>query len=732
MGTARQPFAGLFLAASAGIVLAELSPLPGLRWFALFLAGVLLLFPSSLGIYACTALAFAVFHQEDRNQSPHDPVVLELEGTALETPRQLSPERCQFPLRTTKTTGPLRKGDKILVSWKGKPPVCADTVHLIGSASAIRPPRNPGEFDFKGYLRRQHIEILLAVRNERDAQIVGHASAAHPKLVAAHIRAWMEQTLRKDLEDAPEISALISSMVLGANNQTPREIIQMFQKTGTLHLFAVSGLNVAMFAMILWTVLKPLGMRKARAAPVLAVTLFFYALLTGFSASALRAAIMGSLVLIGLWIDRKPLPLNILCAAGFLILLTNTEELFSPGFQLSFGVVASILAFAGVIESGLAKRTVVDPFLPLELQTPKQRLLGSLGSKFSTLVGVSTAAWIGSLPFTLYHFHMVSPLAVATNLVVVPMAFVVLALAMLALGSAFIPGLTATFNNANWLVAKTILGVVSFSASLPGNCFYLASPVDRRAELVVFDFGQGGAALIDSPEGRWLFDCGRLADFQKVVTPALHQRGVMSLDGLLLTHGDVSHIGGAADAVREFSPNWICTSSIADRSQTRRQLEQELFAKGLAKTFLAAGDRFGSFRVLYPPGDISSRNADDQALVVQSTVDGTRVIFTSDSGFLTEQWLLAHATELESEVLVKGEHSKDPCSEEFLRRVNPLLVISTADPFRTQQPAEPKGPWIYLRQDQTGAVTVRFGPHGFEARPFLDKTKVYTFTNRAR
>lgn len=734
----RQPFLGLFLAAAAGIVEADWLPLPVPALVALFLVlGAALLFrPSSKCTYMLVSVLFAGMHHLHcyAGAGEEKPTVIEAEGVVLEEPRLQSRGRCQFPLKTSKSSGILHCGDRALISWKGKAPACADTVRLVGSAMAVPPPRNPGEFDFRRHLQRQNIHTKIEVRHEKDAQVLTRAPGAHPLALAARSRTWMQKILETDLENQPEIAALISSMVLGADNQTPREIVELFQKTGTLHLFAVSGLNVGMFAVILWMLLKPFGMRKARAAPLLATTLFLYALLTGLTASGLRAAIMGTLVLGGLWLDRKPLPFNILCAAAFLMLAANTNELFTPGFQLSFAVVAAILLLAGPIQAKIEKHLCPDPFLPVKLQSRRHKLMGRLGAQFSALVAVSSASWVGSLPFTLYHFHMLSPVAVATNLAVVPLAFVVLALAMLALGFAFVPGCSVLFNNANWLVAQAILQFVGWSALLPGSCLYFGAPrIDGSvAELIVFDLGKGGAAFLSTPGGQWLLDCGRNMDFERVIAPALHREGVTTLDGLLLTHGDASHVGGASGAMRTFSPSLVCTSPLADRSSVRRNFEEELAKSTIPKTFLRAGDHWGAMRVLYPPPSFNARTGDDQALVVQWVLAGTRVLFMSDSGFQTEQWLLTNHVELQSELLVRGQHASDALTQDFLMKVNPLLIISAVDPFRPDQDAGQEGPWTELRQDQTGAVLVSFKKHGFEAHPFLQPRKTYTFTKRAR
>jgi predicted membrane metal-binding protein len=91
----------------------------------------------------------------------------------------------------------------------------------------------------------------------------------------------MQTQLTLDLEEAPEIAALISSMVLGARGETPEEMKDLFRRTGTLHLFAVSGLNVAMLGVIAWYVLRPFGIRRSRAVLIIIPIMWFYAVITG-------------------------------------------------------------------------------------------------------------------------------------------------------------------------------------------------------------------------------------------------------------------------------------------------------------------------------------------------------------------------------------------------------------------------------------------------------------------
>ena len=213
------------------------------------------------------------------------------------------------------------------------------------------------------------------------------------------------------------------------------------------------------------------------------------------------------------------------------------------------------------------------------------------------------------------------------------------------------------------------------------------------------------------------------------------------LDGLLLTHGDVKHIGGALPALDDFRPRFLVDSVLRDRSTTRKDFHAELARRGLGKGLYESGDaiRLGraTLRVLYPPAGLQRATADDKALVIQLESAGTRVLFMSDSGFATEQWLLENEPDLRSEIIIKGQHAKDLSGTlDFLARVQPQAVICTALSYG--EPPEKLDAWeqsviargiTVFRQDHTGAVHLEIRDGSFEIQA---RVGGQTFRSRAR
>src|SRR5262249_6925046 len=137
------------------------------------------------------------------------------------------------------------------VRWKGAPGF-GDELRLFGTAEPIAPPRNPGEFDMRAYLARHDVRRMLFVRYPEEGTLISHGGGNPILRAAQKSRAWMQNVLCRDLDDAPEVKSFLSGIVLGIRHETPEDIEEPFQQTGTVHLFAVAGLHVGIVAALLW------------------------------------------------------------------------------------------------------------------------------------------------------------------------------------------------------------------------------------------------------------------------------------------------------------------------------------------------------------------------------------------------------------------------------------------------------------------------------------------------
>jgi competence protein ComEC len=213
----------------------------------------------------------------------------------------------------------------------------------------------------------------------------------------------------------------------------------------------------------------------------------------------------------------------------------------------------------------------------------------------------------------------------------------------------------------------------------------------------------------------------------------LRARGVNRLEGLILTHGDSAHLGGAGNILGDFRPRHLIDTAASDRSAFHRKFLQLLAAERRAPRFCQTGDevklsRYVTARILFPPANFQATRADDQALVLQLIVSGQpRLLLMSDSGETTEQFLLQNYPDLRCEILIKGQHHSGVSGTvAFLERVRPRALVATSRDFPESERLKPE--WIedvrmrgikLFRQDETGAVQIRLYREGWDATGYM-------------
>ncbi len=745
----RQPFIGLALAAIVGILLADnFAYLPaGLVGLVLF-GGFALIRQSSPATYLFAAAAFFCVHTFRVIDSPGMRLAGELgdrtqavtvHGFVVSEPKISTRGSASFLLRAISIdhdglTSPCTA--TLSARWPGAVSY-GDEIRVFGVVSPIVGPRNPGEFDMRRHLARHDVRTALISRYAENGRVLRHGGG-NPILRAAHLsRARMDAALGRGLEDSLDQHSLISGIVLGLRDQTPDEIEEQFQQTGTIHLFATAGLHVGIVAYLLWTLAGLLRLPRKLAICLIVPGLFFYAAITGWNTASVRAATMAAAVLGGAFLDRRVQPGNSLAAAAFFLLCIDTQQLFSMGFQLSFAVVGTIILVASPVFDFLFRRFQPDPFLPKSLYGPLRRIGLTSWRMIARGASVSLAAWLGSLLLILPYFYLITPVSLFANLAVVPLAFFVLAFGLLSLLAASIaPWLSLVFNNANWFLATIILRVVAFFAHAPAGHIYLElphRPTGARVEITALDLGAGAAIHLRDGNTDYIIDCGANRDFARIVRGYLRSRGVNRLDGLVLTHGDAAHIGAASSIVHGFWPRQIFDNPAPDRSTAHRAIISLLEREKIPRQQLVAPNEWKigrniAARVLFPPSGFKADNADDQASVIQLLIaQRWRVLLTSDGGLATENLLREQGADLRSDMLIKGQHgSGNSGSVEFLAAVHPQLIIASSTPFPESEKV--KDDWTQevgargiklLRQDETGAVTVRFYRDRWEAVSFL-------------
>ncbi|MCX6896583.1 MAG: ComEC/Rec2 family competence protein [Verrucomicrobia bacterium] len=366
---------------------------------------------------------------------------------------------------------------RVAISAAGILPDSYHAGQTVEVAGVLQPPRTPvaeGLFDYRAFLRHNGIYYQLQAFTAADWKII---PPAVPPPVADRFFGWAKNILRLDLPAEDEPLRLLWTMTLGWKSALTGEVAEPFMRSGTMHIFAISGLHIALIAGILVALLRVLRVPRGVCGFVVIPLIWFYTGVTGWQASAIRSTVMMTVVIAG-WALRRPSDLlNSLAAAAGIILVWQPQQIFQASFQLSFFVVLSIALFSPVLEQVRQRWLQADPLVPEESRPRWQRWLKPVGGWLATGFTTSLAAWLGSIPLIAYYFHLFTPVSLLANLIVVPLSSLALAsnLASLIVGGWW-PGLAGLFNHSSWLWMLLMERVSEWAAWLPGGCFQIGTP----------------------------------------------------------------------------------------------------------------------------------------------------------------------------------------------------------------------------------------------------------------
>jgi len=632
-------------------------------------------------------------------------------------------------------------------------------VEVYGVLRRPAPPVIKGLFDYRAYLRWQGIHYELLARTPADwRQPPGRPGPAHPPIEDRFIR-WAQAALSRGLPVEDEAVRLLWAMTLGWRTAMTDDISRSFVRTGTMHIFAISGLHIALIAAILVACLRVLQVPRPVCGLVVAPALWFYTAATGWQPSAIRSTLMMT-VIIGGWTLRRPGDMvNSLAGAAFLILVWEPRQLFHPGFQLSFVVVLAMALGVPPIDHWVHSRVDPDPLLPEAAWPAWRRWVRTPLAWLVRALATSGAAWLGSLPLIAHYFHMITPVSLIVNVVMVPLSSFALMCNLGSLVTAEIATSVAElFNHSGWFWMRAMMLLADAAAGWPGAWAYVPSPglggtavyyafllglttgwlFDRRrrpwllavgvgvaggaavvvwreassTEIVWPALPGGAAAIVDAP-GRardLVVDAGDASGADAVVLPFLQSRGVNRVARMLLSHGDARHVGGAEILLREMPVAQVMVSSHNARSPVYRRIRAGLEASGRPASTLSAGAEIAGWQVLHPgPGDASPQ-ADDASMVLRREFGPVTVLLVSDLGKTGQRTLLDRGLNLRADLVVAGMPTAGGVlSEALLAAIQPRVIL-LQDAFTPV--GERVTPGVRSRLESYGVPVLRLTEHG--------------------
>lgn len=616
--------------------------------------------------------------------------------------------------------------------------------------------KNPNAFNYQKYLAAKQIYKIVELENNPLNKCAEVKST--PLTIIKEIRFTGIKYLEKHFP--AEIAALSAALIFGDRSMFDPEVLINYQKTGIVHLLAISGLHVSLLIGMVFYLGIRIGLTKQFMMNFLLVLLPIYAILTGASPSVIRAVLMLFIVLFVLrWKKQIKLsPIDAISLTLMIYVFFSPLIILDAGFQLSFSVsFAIILSVPGI--------------LPRYQET------------ISSMVVISVIAQLAALPILLYHFFEISFISIAANLLYIPLfSFVflpglyILYLIQLILGdtpSFLINLFMKIITLANGLIEK--LADLSFAQLVTGRpnlllfiiyiviivfifliwesgfhqkrklkVIFLAFAlitfqniwnwVNPFGEVTMIDVGQGDSILIHYPfgKGTYLIDTGGIIQFEEeewkksakpsevgrdVVVPFLKGKGITKLDKLILTHGDADHIGGALAVLKEIEVTQILMPSVAEPSKSELSIIQETKKRGIQIVMVADGSQWknemGLFYVLSPEENYQGER-NSGSIAFMANIGGLNWFFGGDLDQAGEERIIKKYPNLQIDVLKAGHHgSKTSTSEQFINKIKPAISwISVGEHNRYGHPHSEvlehlENTTVY-RTDVHGAITYLF------------------------
>jgi competence protein ComEC len=289
-----------------------------------------------------------------------------------------------------------------------------DLVFLKNKFQDIKSSLNPHQFNYKHYLKKQGINQQVYITHQ-EILLLDESKVSLLRFIDA-FRVKIQKSLRRYHFTDDEL-AVMNALLLGQRQEISKQLSDNYSKAGAIHILAVSGLHVGVILLILSFILKPLervNNGKLIKLVLVILSLWFFAILAGLSASVIRAVTMFSAIALGQFFNKRNAVEHSLIFSMFIILLWKPLFLFDVGFQLSYTAVFGIIW--------------IQPVL-YQLWKPNFFIV----DKGWQLITVSVAAQLGVLPISLFYFHQFPALFFISNLIIIPFLGVILGLGLVVL-----------------------------------------------------------------------------------------------------------------------------------------------------------------------------------------------------------------------------------------------------------------------------------------------------------
>lgn len=646
-----------------------------------------------------------------------------------------------------------------------------DVVEITGELVHPALPSNPGDFDSREWLRAQGLHCIVATESVAAVRIIDRERTLFDRLaiLRAKARTRAEDLIARNL--GARTAPVAQSLLLGSRIDLDRDVRRAFAESGTLHVLAISGMNVGLLWGWLWLLCRVL--RRSTTFSLIAVLCLLpaYATLTDANPPVVRATIVAVVLAFGQLAGRGGSAWNSLALAALFVLVWNPSDLFNSGAQLSFLSVFAILLAMSFLRS--LRRTLIDADAPLDGGPLWRSGLRWLGLKIMESYAIGAAIWLVTSPLIASEFHLVSPIGFVLNVLLSPLiavmfwlgySFLLLGLvspvlfgwlgvpfdltlgwflsavefsAQVDLGHAYVPAPPAWWLVGFYVVALSLVLLDRYRGHLfwspratltwivIGLALSLRKPSADSLTCTVMSVGHGLSVLIECPNGRTLlYDAGGMTGGNRVartVEEVLWASGHSRIDAVVVSHADADHCNALPELI-EVVPmrTMFVHRTFLDWSQQPVAESLDSFTTARVNIqLLAAGqslliDPQVSVRVLHPAPGYRASKDNPNSVVLSIEYAGRRIVLMGD---LEREGLdhLLRTPRLDTDVLLAPHHGGLKANTTDLARwATPEWVIaSSSDPTVEERLAPRYGPAArVISTANRGAIRCRITPEG--------------------
>lgn len=577
----------------------------------------------------------------------------------------------KYEVKEDKITIEIKAKEKLLITYKYQDKEFnnlsyGDKIKVKGTLITPSKNTNQNTFNYQKYLYYKKIYYLV------EATSINKIANNHNYLYT--IKNTLYQKINK-LKSSNYIKTL-----LFCDNTLSKEIKESYRINGISHLFSVSGMHINFFVSIIYLYLNKITYNKRIKYLITNIFIITYLILFP-SSSLLRSAVMSILYSINYLLKLKIKKIDILLLTLGVSLLINPFIIYDLGYIYSYTITF---------------------FLVLSSSTLKKK------NKINKIIYISLLSFLVSIPITIYNSYEINIISILLNIILVPIiSIIILPLTILTYIFPILDSILYLFTNTletiSLFISKinitkiifpkpslliVVLYYIIFLLSYQNKKYfylniilliiiYISPYLNSNFEVVMFEVGEADCHLIKYPYNKntILIDTGKNEyKIKNEVIPYLKSIGIKKIDYLIITHGDLDHIGGSITLINNFQ-----VKNVILNKGTFTDIEKELI-KNLNKKKIPYQININKINLsnhtIYLLNNTKYNNENDNSIITYFTYQKYKFLYMGDASITTEDNLLENYNLNNISILKVGHHgSNTSSSKDFISQINPSISL---------------------------------------------------------